>query len=296
MHVLLNGRRVSAELAQIPLDDYLTADGLAVTARLYRACPLRLDAHLRILASALATPAGNLSFALNPRQVSRELAELVRDERLFDGLATVAVLPAGRSARTAVFLRENLETVWSRETRGAAIGISGACYPRNATAARLPFIHAPWPRAAAAEARARNLDGGLVGNALGEVLFAAYADGFLLGDAASSAVFAVVDRALVTPDPEKNRLPANLMRNLVEETAARLGVIVYHEPLTPETLARATEIFTADSAREIFPLRYCQYSADAPARTFADWPTAQMLQTTLQKRIEKEISMTPPEN
>lgn len=288
MYTLVGDHRVPAELAQLPLDDYFNADGLAVVVRLYRAAPWRLDARLRELAAALAAPAGKLHYALNPGRVSRDLAVLIRDNRFYDGLAIIAVTPCGDGARTVLALRENPEPNWSRGARGTALTAGTAHYPCTAAAA-LPFVHAPWGRAAAAEADA-DADGGLVLDADGGVLFAAYRDGLFLGEAGASAVFAVDGGALITPDPEKNHLPANSLRDAVEELAAREGIVVYHEPLTPDVLARAEEIFTADGAREIRPLRYCRAAAGAPGRTFTDWPLTLRLQLALQKLLEREIA------
>ncbi|MBP5234075.1 MAG: aminotransferase class IV [Planctomycetes bacterium] len=254
-HALMNGKRVPADLAQVPLDDYLAADGLAVAVRIRQGQPCQLDDHLRLLAEAIANPMATLGFAVNPLQAARELTELLRLENAGDGVAVFAAVPSQAPApRPAIALRP-LPAATAKATNGAVLAMTSVVFPAGETYAALPWIHAPWPRLAALAGAARHADGGLAMAADGTPLFACYGDGFLLGDAAAAAVFAVVDGALITPDPERNRLPHSVARHAVERAAARQGVVVYHEPLAPAALGRASEIFTADSARGLLPTR-----------------------------------------
>ena len=106
LHALVNGKRIPTDLAQVPLDDYLAMDGLAVAVPVRQGRPWRLDDHLRLLAEAIASPFARLGFAINPLQAARELTELLKTESVSEGVAVLAAIPTqARDPRPAIFLR-----------------------------------------------------------------------------------------------------------------------------------------------------------------------------------------------
>jgi branched-subunit amino acid aminotransferase/4-amino-4-deoxychorismate lyase len=75
-----------------------------------------------------------------------------------------------------------------------------------------------------------------------------------LCEASRSNVFLIQDQRLHTPGPEGPLLPG-VMRALVLERAARIGLEVREEPLPLERITTAEESFLTNSVRGIVPIR-----------------------------------------
>lgn len=125
--------------------------------------------------------------------------------------------------------------------------------------ARKTLDRRPW-REALAAARAAGYDEAIMFNPAGEVV-----------EGAISNLFAVVDGRLCTPALTTGALPG-IIRDRVIQIARRLGMEVRETRLSPDELARASEVFVTNSLIGIKPLR----SVDA-VHYPVDFPVAALL-------------------
>lgn len=255
-NVILNGELIRAELARLPVSDRLIRSGerIEVAIQIRNAIPLRLEQHINRLADTLSAPEVSLPYAASRRLLARDIATLCAHDDLYEGIARFVITP-GESpdllpslqnpprVTTLLWLEDNAER---RKQTENGVRLSVSPYPRlrGDKLARLALGRSGRDLAAVRMALREQFDGTVVCDERGCLL-----------DAVDASLFAVCDGALVTPHPEKDGVYPEIYRDLVIECAARLGIMMYQEPLTPDICARASEFFLASCLHEIAPIR-----------------------------------------
>lgn len=245
MHVSVDGQLLPEAQARVsPLDHgLLVGDGVFETLRVYGGVPFAWTRHVERLRRsadglALDVPASD---DLRRRVNDVLSANGLTDARLritvtggpsplgserggTDPTVIVAASPASRWPETTA-----LATVpWPRNERGAVTGLKTISYAENVRA----LAHA-------AE------------HGAGEALFLNTVGDVCEGTGAN--VFAVVDNTLTTP-PAASGCLLGVTRALTLELAAAAGIETSTDPLQPETLHAADEVFVTSSTREIQPV------------------------------------------
>jgi len=248
----VDGRVTEGRLATVSALDrgFLYGDGLYETVRAYDGHPFLLDRHLERMAASAA------------------------ELRIVDGLDTQAL--AERVARLveqlgapATYIRVNL----TRGVHGGMLAVGPAANPTTAIIARelspLPDelyqrgvdvviasirqnAQSPVPRhktlnyleklLSKAEAREQGAYEAVFVNTDGQV-----------AEGASSNIFAVVGRRVITPPLEANILPG-VTRRQVLSLAAEVGCSVRERPVSVSELRDADEVFLTNSIVELLPV------------------------------------------
>jgi len=102
-----------------------------------------------------------------------------------------------------------------------------------------------------------------------------------------ASVFAVIDGVLRTP-PADGRILPGITRAAVLKLAARDGLPVLEEPITPARLLEATEVFVTNSVAGLVPAR----SLDQPAVSWSAGPWSSRLRTALASRPARPVALT----
>lgn len=246
-HVVINGKLMRLELAQLPVADraIIWGDALYEDILLINSIPFRLDAHIDLLAASLALPEIGFSYALNPYRLQRNIATLASRSELYNGLVRVVLTPGvGRVGEEAsILLEQGVNEVvflqkryYSQEKIEQGLKLDYACYRQ---------VKGDWL------ARYR-IGEGMRGNiALRKVIANGFdeavitdQDGALLSTTRAN-IFAVVDGTVITPHITRDGVVNGVMRRLVIETLAREGILLYQESLNSDIMAKASEIFVA---------------------------------------------------
>lgn len=255
-HVIYNGELMRAELARLPLADRAlrTGEQVAATIRVRNAVPERLEQHVDRLAATLSAPAVGLPFAVSGRQLARDIATLCAHDDRYDVLAHYRISPGedpdplasiqNPPRVTTLLWLEDLAPWRERTERGLRLQISPHKRPRGDALAGLSL--GPCARDAALRRLAlrAGFDDAVLPDEHGNLLCATEAN-----------LFAVRNGELLTPHPQKDGVYADVYRDLVIECAARIGLTVFQEPLTPQACAEASEFFLASCALEVAPVR-----------------------------------------
>jgi branched-chain amino acid aminotransferase len=249
----VNGRRVDPTTAQLMVTErgFTIADGLFETMRVYRGSIFRLDAHL----TRLAASADRMGL-ICPQRLPDVIAEVVHELRSHESDAAVRLTvtrgavpgglappPADALSVTVVILvtpvpdfpdsiyRSGLRvhTVSGRRNEFAlSAGIKSLAY----TDSVLALI----------EARAHQADEALFLDTRGH-----------LSEASASNVFVRIDDEVRTPPLSCGVLPG-ITRAVVKELLDEQRIAVREDPITPDELARADEMFLTSSLRGIAPV------------------------------------------
>lgn len=247
--VWLNGDLVAAADAAIsPVDaGFLRGDGLFETMRVYGGGILDLERHLARLARSaealrLAVPA--------PADLARGLQMLVERNACADvGLRlTVTRGPRppvlGLVRNTAVTVAASVATLPrpAAEDQAVALAVSSWRVDQTSplaghkTTSYLPYL---WARQ---EALDRGADEALLLNHAGYV-----------AECAAANLFAVVGEQVFTPPLSDGCLPG-IVRAVILELCAQIGLRAAERHLTPADLYGADEVFITSSLREIAPV------------------------------------------
>lgn len=242
--VWLNGELVPQDEARIVVLDrgFTLGDGLFETMRAYDRRIFRLEEHIQ----RLACSADRIGLELPDG-----LAQAARETVLANGLAEAAVrLTVSRGpAGLGLGAPESVEptcaiTVWPVPAPPAALRVmlaSGRLNEHAPTAGlkRLGYLDSI---VALEEARASGYDEALFLDTAGH-----------LAEATASNLFVVEGGALRTPPTDCGVLPG-ITRAIVLKIARELELSVAEEPLAPEILDTAEEIFLTSSLRELVPV------------------------------------------
>ncbi len=256
MIVWLNGTCLPAAEAAVPLLDggYLYGDGVYETFRVYGGRPFDLAGHLARMARNLEAleyrwrpEAGAVHDALSQvlkangweRADARARLTVSRGADPDDPMPLSGHPDLSPTVSLVVRALGGREDGWQRD--GIALLSMPAAYARGnfphlKTLNSLPTV------TALRRARAAGCDEALLVDAEGRVL-----------EAATSNVFLVRGRALVTPPLELGLL-AGRTRALVLDGAAALGLEVREEAFGPAELAAADEAFLCGSVKEVVPV------------------------------------------
>jgi branched-subunit amino acid aminotransferase/4-amino-4-deoxychorismate lyase len=273
MYANLDGTRLPQELALLPWDDFSAA--AATTARIYGAAPYRFDRHLAALADTLAAPEFAFHRPLAAEAITNNLAQLIADNHLYDATTTV-IATVGKNPHTLITLAAIPPIVAERQTSGVVLIATPARRLRSDRLARYKLLGQSIEFAAVGGARGAGADYGIIADEAENYL--------LVAGAHFGTIFAVGDGALITPSVERDNVIAGITRGAVIELAARLGIVVYEEPLTPSVIERAAEIFITASAIEITPARRLN------AREYRDFPLTRRLQTAWREKVAEELA------
>jgi len=245
--VWINGRICRGLDAMLSIADRGARDGqgLFETLRVYGGHPFRWQPHLE----RMVLSAAELGFPVppSPATLREALGELLEVEGLSEAVVRLTItrgVAGGRPTRAGAWLEvEPLGgRLWSgpRAGRASAIFSKMAFHPgplgRHKTTSRLAY------HLAHEEARAEHADEALLVDPSGVVL-----------EGATSNVFAIADRVLLTPPLAAGILPG-VTRAVVLRLAQEIGLPACEQPLTPADLARATEVFVTNSVQEVVPL------------------------------------------
>lgn len=278
-YVHLNGRLIAASEARIGLFDHglLYGDGLFETIRVTNGRCFRPEAHL----ARLTESAGRLGLPLpwSMDELQAALAETVEANRLQEGALRLTVTrgegpplpdpslcPAPSyfvtSRQVAPVTDENFE-------RGIRL-CPGPQHPRTFVPGIKSLSYLPYQLARSA-ARSGGLDDGVL----------------LWGDqvveTGISNLFAVCNGVLTTPDLQSGCLPG-IMRALVLELAANLGIATEERPLTLDELYSADEVLVTNSVVGVLPVR----ALGAVIWAAAPGPVTWQLRAAYRELIERE--------
>ncbi|WP_127089805.1 aminotransferase class IV [Aquabacter cavernae] len=232
MRVWLNGTLLGAEAARIAPEDrgFTLGDGLFETIRAVDGAPVRLDAHLSRLwrgASILGLPVPHLDFdgVMRATLAANRLSEGALRLTLTRGPAPRGVLPPSDPAPTLLItagplppmtaLRLVIAQVTRRNEFSPLSGIKSLNYLDNILARQ--------------EAAERGADDALLLNTQGRI-----------AETSTANVFVVREGRLMTPPLMDGALPGVLRAEIL-----RLGAV--EQPLTPDDLAQAQEMFVTTS-------------------------------------------------
>ena len=249
MYCYLDGKLISLEKARIDPRDrgFLLGDGvfetlLAETGRVRR--PGRHFARLRASAGILGIP-----LTISDPDLLEGMERLLRENQLLQGRAAARITlsrgVAGRgllppSTATPTLLISVAET----PPPPASMRAVTASYLRNekSIGSRIKSLNYLDNIMARREAALRGADEALMPNSRGA-----------LACASAANLFVVQDGVLMTPTLDEGALPG-VMRALVLETAAALGIPARETRIMPDSLPHAAEAFLSNALLGLCPL------------------------------------------
>lgn len=245
-HVILNGELMQAELAQLPVLDraFTFGESVYTSIRVYGSKPFRLNRHVERLSQSLRLPEVAIPYAVNERQLERDIATLCSREECYDCIARFIITPGCAkedetpnillpSGASTLLILEPLEEGRSDKLslcRGLAIRAKYDWLAAHKIGGRMRDL------SALRLARKRGFDDALVIDENGSILCAT-----------SANVYAVCDGAIITPHLIRSNIIPGIMRELVLECAAREGIVVYQEDITEDVLRKSQEFFLSSS-------------------------------------------------
>lgn len=280
-HVILNGELIQRELAKIPVSDHLVLSGeaLRVSFRVQGSIPLQLTRHTDRLATALSSPYIALPFAVSERKLGRDVARLCGADKLYDAFAHYIISPGEDTELFADFVNpprvttllylEPLDDYLKLSQNGVRLWVSPFKRVRGDLSVIFPYGDSG--RQVQRMAVREGFDAAVITDESGSFL-----------NATCGNIFAVVDGALITPHPQKDGVYPGVVREVVLSEAAKLGMVVYQESLTPEVLAKASEMFVTSSALELAFVR------EVGGRVFKEFPLTAKLLLNCRQRIASE--------
>ena len=281
-HAMVNANLVRRELAQLPVDDrgLLFGEGINTAVRVYNAIPAKLERHLDALAEALALPETGITHALNYSQIARDISTLCSREELHDCIASINITPGCKNndapsllhrneANTLILIDKIPENIETWQEQGMRLTRSSVRRIKGDGMARFKYTFRHQCSISRREAMLRGYDDGLITDQDGSLLSTSNAN-----------IFAVVGGGLITPHPKKDGVVTGITREVVLECAAREGIIVYQESLTPEVIKRADEIFLTSSTLEIMPVANIDET-----KVIGDFPMSKKLLGLYRERI-----------
>jgi len=251
-YVILNGEVIDAEDAAVAADDraFLYGDSVFTTLRCYGGVPFRLDRHCARLNASLRSPMVDIDYAVDAEQLAADIAKLVE----LNGCPEAAVrftvsrgrgagpIPPHTARPTTLLVVRPYQPNAALYAEGVKLAVSSVRRdPAGELGKHKLGSYAPC-LAARRQAQAAGADEGVITDTAGNLL-----------ECACSNLFAVVAGVLVTPDVSRNLLPG-IARETVLECAARLGMTVSLEDLTPDLVRRADEMFITNSLIELAPV------------------------------------------
>ncbi len=247
--VCVDGAFFAPDAARVPALDHgvLYGDGLFETLRTYRGGPFRLDRHLARLEKGMA----ELAFpALDLTRLRAQTLETIARAELVDaqvrititrGVSSTGLDPAGCSAPTVIVsalpLRPPPEPSYAEGIEAIRL------WPRHPEDRPVPWVKSTsYQRTvlARAELRKRGAHEGFFLDPQGNVV-----------EGTVSNVFALLRGVLRTP-PASLCLPGITRAEVIE--LARETFDVREEPLTPDVLTEAEEVWVTSSISEILPV------------------------------------------
>lgn len=282
-HVILNGQLMRRELARVPVQDrgFLNGETLHIAIRVQNAQPQRLEQHISRLADTLCAPEIALPYAVSRRLLQRDIATLCAHEDCYDALAHYYITP-GESAEivvaaenppkiTTLLWLEPLTSYQELSSRGIRLRRSQSSRIRGDRLTRLALGSSARDIAALRLAKCEGGDLAVIADQTGNLL-----------QASSANLFAVCEESLITPHMQRDGVYPGVYRELVMECAARLGIMVYQEPLTPSVCDNASEFFVTSCALEVAPVR------ELDDRKFLYSPFSEQLLIACQERLKNE--------
>jgi branched-subunit amino acid aminotransferase/4-amino-4-deoxychorismate lyase len=267
--IWVGGRIVAEDALAIPVDDRAFEHGLGLfeTLRTWAGSATLLPRHLERMTRSAAA----LGLPLDPGTLpdGEAVGRLSRADRRTGDVLVRITLSGGRSDHDGarVWMRHASLPPPPRET-GAVVVPAAWTLAHDDPLARHKTLNY-WSRRLAYErGRIAGAD---------EVLFAT-ADG-RIWEGSRMNLFLVQDDELVTPELSGPVLPG-VMRALVLEVAAELGLATCERSVGGEDLVRADEVFLTNAARGIVPV------GRIPDRTFAaPGPWTTRLRTQIERRL-----------
>lgn len=251
-HVFVNGELIRRELALIPIMDrsILWGESLMAEVMLRNSLPFRLEAHIDVLAASLRLPEIGISHALSTRRIERDIATLASRTKLYNGIVRIIITPGCVDVEEeyGILLPQGITEI---------ILLDQALYTDDDRARGLKLGYAPYRRVRgdklavhkfATSMREHVALRKVVSDGFDEAVICDE-DGALLATTRAN-IFAVVDGGVITPHPVRDGIVPGVMRGFVLDTLAREGIMLYQERLTPEVIAKASEIFICSSAAE----------------------------------------------
>lgn len=250
--VILNGEIVPGAEASVSVDDrgFLYGESVFTTIRCYGGVPFRLGRHCARLNASLCSPVVGIECQVEPGVLGAGIRRLIELNGCPDAVARFAVTrgcaagplpPSGLSPTTILTVRPYVPNA-SLRARGVSLCVSSI---RRDPAGELGKhkLGSYFPSLLARrEAFAKGCDEAVIRDTNGNFL-----------ECASSNLFAVAGGTVVTAGVTENILPGTA-REAVLECAARIGLEVSCEPLTPRIVADAGEWFITNSLLEVMPV------------------------------------------
>lgn len=252
----VNGRITpTAQAAVSPLDrGFLYGDSVYETIRTYGETPFRLDAHLdRLRRSAERV---GIPYERTPVRIEDEVSRTLRDAGGGDAAIRI-ILSRGvgpvnydtsevGDPTCVIHVRPFPHPPARHLSEGIDVAVVGVV--RNSVYALDPAIKSSnllnnfmaW-----AEARRLRADEPILLNGAGQIT-----------EGASSNVFLVKEQRLLTPPLEAGILQG-ITRDLVLDLARRAAIEAAEQPLRPEDLRHADEVFITSTLRGILPVKRC---------------------------------------
>jgi len=283
VHVIINGEMLPRDLAKVQVSDSLisTGEALRISFRVHNSLPLRLERHIDRLALALSSPYIALPFAVSGRTLQRQISELCARDGLYDAIAHYIISPGENAALisdfrdppkvTTILYLEEITPYRKLTENGIRLWISPFKRVRGDLSAVFPYGSKPLQ--ATRMAVREGYDDAVITDESGNLL-----------NVCCGNLFAVVDGALITPHLQKDGVYPGVMRELVLSEAAKMGIVVYQEPLTPEVCVKASEFFVTSSALEVAFVR------EIGGRIFREFPISAKFQLAC---IEQLLSEKP---
>ncbi len=285
-HVFVNGELIRAELAQLSVLDrsILWGERLECAVMLNNSRPLRLNRHIDVLAESLRLPEIGISHALSSRLLERAIATLVSRSGVYNGIARIILTPGCSPVEEefGILLRQDVNEIillsdytYKQSKAEQGVDVTYACFRRlrGDPLALHKFGTSMREHVALRKAVAEGYDEAVICDE----------DGALLATTRAN-IFAVVDGGVITPHPKKDGVVPGVMRELVLETLAREGVMLYQERLSSEVVSAAEELFICGSAvGGVIPVRRLG------ARQYTQRTVTAKLIQALKQRIQKEL-------
>ena len=285
-HVIINGELMRLELASLPVIDRAVfwGESLREDIMLINSNPFRLKRHIDVLARSLALPEMGFSYALRPSRIERNIATLASRSAIYNGNVRIILTPGvpDVSELASILLPQGVNEIitlskskFSSERIASGLELDYACYRlvRGDWLSQYRIGAGMREYVALRKVRANGFDDAVVCDQDGAVLAAL-----------SGNVFAVVDGAVVTPHPVRDGVVDDVFRQVVCETLAREGIILYQQSLTPELINQASEFFLAG-----VQVRGVVKVGKLGEKVFKQFVMSERIISAVNKRIMKEL-------
>jgi len=251
--ICVNGRYVTKEKAVVSVKDMgmLYGYGLFETVKVHKGKPLFWDKHLRRLKESCVAVNINLPFAA--ADISEMVLKTINENKVKDGSLRVTVT-AGEdmkdkvsggvtgSANIVVMVRHGIPYSEDQYERGFTACVAGVKRNESSVLVRLKTLNYLENFLAREKARSQGFDESIFLNTKGCV-----------AEGSATNIFIISREKLLTPDINSGILPG-IVRKVILELAADIGLPSEEKPITYEELLSADECFLTNSLMGVMPL------------------------------------------